>query len=554
MAATPLREGVHIRGRDSSLTLEGSRALPALWGLLAARLGADPQAAERPEASDPKIGAALATLTDRLREHDLLVEHPDGVELPPWLGAVAGRPSEAAEAIRAAHPVVRAADPGGTLARAVDRALTEAGAVPSFAADDSLPAGRALLTTGSPETAVAVAADAGGGFVTAPAHPVRARSDAEEIAARLAAAPDTAAPDTATPDASAALTALLAGAAAQRLLRAVAGLPDPAAPDRDPRLLAGRPAILVARARPLRADHHPWAAGPPLPGHPATAPAPEDLAEALRRIAALGDQRLGVLDEPLPGSLPQVPAALVSCRTPAGPLLAGAARTDLARLDAACRSAELHLGAGPFTSGAGATPVVGATPEQARGLALRRAALALPVGGASPIDTSWRDHPQVRHWWTTLTERLDVKASLTVNQLDADEPVFRVDLQAPGLAVSTVEATPADAVAFAALAAVAQVTAHQHGLSADVHTTPSGAAAPLATAGVRPAAWEDEGWTNRWLTGIADREPALQHALHRLTGLHTTPWQSARPEPHPVAAALAGCGFTVLATARGETR
>ncbi|MYT23382.1 hypothetical protein GTW69_24370, partial [Streptomyces sp. SID7760] len=139
---------------------------------------------------------------------------------------------------------------------------------------------------------------------------------------------------------AAAVTALLAGAAAQRLLCAVAGLPDPAGPEEDPRLLPGHPAVLVASARPPHASYRPWVGGPAT----STSPAPAgDLAGALRRIEALTDPFLGVLDAPLPGGLPQLPAALASCGSVAGPLVAGAPRTDLARLTAVCRAAELRL-------------------------------------------------------------------------------------------------------------------------------------------------------------------------------------------------------------------
>ncbi|MFE4483138.1 hypothetical protein ACFRQP_41320, partial [Kitasatospora sp. NPDC056789] len=125
VAVTPLREGLHLRGRDTSLTLEGSRALPALWQVLAARLGPDAEAAgaAADAAVEPKVAAALATVTARLREHGLLVDHPDGERLPPWPGSVADDPGGAVAALAAARPVVAAADPDGPSARAVARAL-----------------------------------------------------------------------------------------------------------------------------------------------------------------------------------------------------------------------------------------------------------------------------------------------------------------------------------------------------------------------------------------------------------------------------------------------
>ncbi|MFI9328891.1 hypothetical protein ACIGZJ_15240 [Kitasatospora sp. NPDC052868] len=552
VAATPLRAGLHLRGRDGAVTLEGSRALPALWRQLRDRLGEAAADAPSTPASppDPRVEAALATLTARLREHDLLVEHPDGTELPPWPGSVAAHPAEAAKALTAARPVITAAHPGHPLALALADALTRAGTTPEITVDPALPTGRVLAAATTPPVAVVV--DAGDGFVTAPADPARARADASALATRLrrTAAPAGPASDAPpAPDTPPALRALLAGAAAQRLLCAITGLPDPSDPDQDPRLLTGRPAVLLAQARPSRADYHPWAAGPPTPGHPPDAPAPVDLAEALRRADALGDPRLGVLDAPLPGGLPQLPAALASCRTPAGTLVAGAVRTDLARLEAVCRSAELHLSADRSAGAEGA--VVGATSDHALGRALRRAALARPAlarpadTGPEPSEDGWRDHPQARHWWTTLTRRLHPEAAMTVRRLGSEQVFVATVRTSTAPPARAVEATPADAAALAALVALTRTMA-DHALGTADHTALSGACAPLAAAGIRPAEWADDGWTDHWLAGLADREPALRAALHRLTGLRTALWRPPGGSDHPLAAGLRACGFTVL--------
>ncbi|MFG3052441.1 hypothetical protein ACGFZP_15995 [Kitasatospora sp. NPDC048239] len=563
VAATPLRAGLHLRGRDGAVTLEGSRALPALWRLLGDRLGETADDAPSTPASppDPRVEAALTTLTARLRDHDLLVEHPDGTELPPWPGSVAAHPAEAARALAAARPVITAAHPDHPFALALADALTRAGTTPEITADPALPTGRVLAATATPPVAVVV--DADDGFVTAPAVPARARADASALAARLRGAaaptgpasdahpapadapPDSDAPPAPpAPDAPPALRALLAGAAAQRLLCAIAGLPDPSDPDQDPRLLTGRPAVLLAQARPPRADYHPWAAGPPTPGHPLDAPAPVDLAEALRRTDALGDPRLGVLDAPLPGDLPQLPAALASCRTPAGTLVAGAVRTDLARLEAVCRSAELHLSADRSAGAAGA--VVGATADHAVGRALRRAALARPADtGPEPSEDGWRDHPQARHWWTTLTRRLHPEAAMTVRRLGSEQVFLATVRTSTAPPARAVEATPADAAALAALAALTRTMA-DHALGTADHTALSGACAPIAAAGIRPTEWADDGWTDHWLAGLAAREPALRAALHRLTGLRTALWRPPGGSDHPLAAGLRACGFTVL--------
>lgn len=596
LAVTPLRHGLHLRGRDASVTLEGSRALPALWELLRERLGEEDEhrpgvrgyveagpGTPRLDPADPRVESALDALTAQLRAHDLLTEYPAGGPEPAaWLGACAPRPGPAAAALAAARPVVAAADPEGPLARALISALDRAGTLPRPYRDTGLAADRVVAVAGTPPVAVAVARTAEGGFVTAPTEPERARTDAESIAVRLdrdtASAPAGASAEGAegttdrmTGASAAAVTALLAGAAAQRLLCAAAGLPDPAGQEEDPRLLPGRPAVLVALARAPHASYRPWVTGPAGPASPAPAPA-GDLSESLRRIGALTDPYLGVLDAPRPNDLPQLPAALATCASVAGPLVAGAPRTDLARLTAACRAAELHLGEG--TKG----PVsVGAGSEHALGRALRRAVLATTGSsgtGHALGEEEWREHPQARHWWTVLTRHLELPMRMTVHRL-ASEQAYLAVVRDPagrtgtaGAAARAVEATPADAAALAALGAVTRAMAADHGPAGAVHAAFSGAEAPLAVAGAEPAAWTDEGWTDRWLTGIARREPELCTALSRLTGLRPEPWRPGGADPAgtgptgsagsagsagPVLAALYACGFTVL-TGQGGAR
>ncbi|MFE5767957.1 hypothetical protein ACFQ7O_06315 [Streptomyces sp. NPDC056485] len=615
VAVTPLRDGLHLRGRDASVTLEGSRALPALWELLRERLGHDTGHAPgaqgdaapgtglpRLDPADPRVGSALDALTAQLRAHDLLTEHPvGGAEPAAWLGASAPRPARAAAVLAAARPVVAAADPAGPLATALISALDRAGTPSEPCRDTGLAPDRVMAVAGTPPVAVAVARTAEGGFVTAPAEPERTRTEAESIAVRMARASGSVPArgsaegtdggeggerdgetnrETAwvTDGSAAAVTALLAGAAAQRLLCAVAGLPDPAGPEEDPRLLPGHPAVLVASARPPHASYRPWVTGPADPASPSPAPA-GDLSGALRRIEALTDPYLGVLDAPLPYGLPQLPAALASCASVGGPLVAGAPRTDLARLTAVCRAAELRLGGG--------LPVaVGVDPGHALGRALRRAALAAAdsAGTGRTLDErEWRGHPQARHWWTVLTRHLELPMRMTVYQLASEQVYLAVVRDLPGrpgavgAAARAVEATAADAAALAALGAVTRAMAAGQGPAGAVHTAFSGAEAPLAVAGVEPAGWTDEGWTDRWLDGIARREAELSAALTRLTGLRPEPWRpggtdltgigAAGPggprrsggsvgsggSAGPVLTALHACGFTVLA-GRGGTR
>ncbi|MEU8438564.1 hypothetical protein AB0F18_37900, partial [Streptomyces sp. NPDC029216] len=273
------------------------------------------------------------------------------------------------------------------------------------------------------------------------------------------------------------------------------------------------------------------------------------LAEALAGVAALGDERLGVLAAPLTGSLPQLPVALAGCEAPGGGrLTAGAARADLARLDGLCRAAELRCGAGrPGV-------VVGAGPGHALGRALRRAVLRLPAPGpgAAPWDPYGSGHPQARHWWGVLTGRLGVRARSYVTPLDAAGTAYRACVRAGTdgtgrLLGQAVEATPGDAAAFAALAALVRVRAGELDPTARHITAPGGELCPLAVAGTTSAPWEDERWAAGWWAAVAGREAALHTALRGLTGLRTADWEPAGPEERTVAAALRGCGFTVLA-------
>lgn len=605
VAVTALRGGLHLRGPRASVTLEGSPALPALWQLLAPALGAGEQLdlLERAPVGSPLRGA-LITLITQLHAHELLVarspQAPDAPQASRWLRAVAERPAEAAAALAGTRPLVLSsgggADAGGPLARAAARALARGGTAPATVTDASLPAGQVVLAVfGSWPLAVCAGVSGATGFVTAPGSPEQARADAAALAARLldadpaaevtqvartarasqasrtartarAAAPARAAQAAVEPPA--ALLALVAGAAAQRLLCAAAGLPDSAADGDDQRLLAERPAVLVAQARPLGAEYHPWL-GPDLldADRAATVAAPRTMAEALRRTSALGDPQVGVLAAPLPGALPQLPAALVGCPVAGGTLFAGAARTDLARLDAICRAAELRLTAGADGrrgAGSGQAVTVGADPGHAWGRALRRAAeCCAPLGGELP-EESWSQHPQARYWWTTLSERLGVRGRLSVRRLSADDSAFLAEVRCPSGASApdrvlgrAVEATAADAAAFAALATVGHVLTVAEQLTTRQESWPSGAVAPIAAAGVELAGWEDESWTAGWLAALAAREPALQSALRRLTDLRAEPWEPAGPDQGAVAAALHGCGFTVLRTAQrtaGGTR
>ncbi|MEV7547569.1 hypothetical protein AB0O29_34225, partial [Streptomyces sp. NPDC089915] len=382
VTASALDGGLHLRGWNGSVTLEGSPALPALWQVLEEALRTDGAAALCARAGlGTPVRAALCTLIGQLHAHGMLVGRPaptGGTAPDDWLLTVADRPAEAAAALAGSRLEVRAADPQDALASAAVRALARAGITAVRAAD--APAGRPgrILLHGSradgTECAVGAAVHPDGAFVTPVGGLTRAGSDTAALAERLGL--DEPPARSAAP--SPALTALVAGAAVQRLLCSLAGLPDPGAEEgagegaggADPAGATGRvgprsgfPLVLVAGERPPRSAYHPWPAR-----SPEAAPPPGTLAEALEGLAALTDERLGVLAAPATGALPQLPVALAGCEAPGGGVLtAGAARADLARLDALCRAVELRCGAGRAVAGAG--------PGHALGRALRRAAI-----------------------------------------------------------------------------------------------------------------------------------------------------------------------------------
>ncbi|MGW7397175.1 hypothetical protein ACWGH7_11790 [Streptomyces cyaneofuscatus] len=591
VSVTVLPHGVHLRGWITSVTLEGGAGLPVLWGRLAEALAGDGGAEPaRAAVAGSPLRAALVTVVGQLHDHDLLVERPageNGDAAGPWLGAVADRPAEAAAALIRSRVRVLAARPDGPLARAAARALDRAGVRAATAEAADLPDGQVLLVAAGPgepplaaeqdaeDRAVVVGLRPGVGFVTPVGSARQARADADGLADRLRPRE---APGGAEPPG---LPALLASSAAQRLICAVAGLRDPSAEAGDARLIPGLPTALVAEREPLRGEYRTWA-GPVLVDADRVRPRADvrTLSEALARIPVLTDRLAGVLDEPDPGALPQLPAALVRSSVAGEVLVSGSARADLARLEAVCRAAELLLGKGESGLEGEGGPVVGAGAVHARGRALRRAGAgaavrqqgaragdtAGPFGGAAPVPWSPEPgrHPQALHWWSVLVRRLGVDANVAVSRLDTvgGGAVFHAEVQVQaqgrtatgGVLGTAVEASADEAVAFAALSAVVRVQAAADAPHARHLVTPGGAVASLA----RPEAtapWEDAGWTTAWLAESAAREPELQEALAALTGWSPQPWEppaDAHADVRALWSALRQCGFSVLSARPGH--
>ncbi|MGW5346698.1 hypothetical protein ACWERJ_27870, partial [Streptomyces sp. NPDC004050] len=150
VAVTVVRDGLHLRGRRGSVTLEGSKALPTLWRLLEKPLR-DGRLEDLLDGIEPDsaLRTAVDTLLGRLDEYDLLVTVPatspagpagsagsvgGSGSVAPWLEAAAEDPAAAAAALATTRAQVVAASPDGPLARAAGRALAAGGLPVSYAA------------------------------------------------------------------------------------------------------------------------------------------------------------------------------------------------------------------------------------------------------------------------------------------------------------------------------------------------------------------------------------------------------------------------------------
>lgn len=543
--ASPTADGLHLRGARSSFTASGGPGLWKLWQALSVTLAEGRPVRQLIEsAAQPTVRAALSTLLAQLREHDMLVEVPPlwgetgQPDEPPyriarWLEAVAPDPVVAWRRIETAEITVGGSGP---VTVAAARALTAAGAANQVTVDRRP---YVLLTAG--ETAVAAAACPDVGFVTPVGTPGTVRRDAPAIAERVGLTDQT------PPDV---LAALVGGAAAHRLICALAGLPDPA----EDRLAAavapapGRPSVLIARLDPLRAEYHPWLAGEALAETPPPAMADGriNLAEALSAVDLLTDAELGVLPAVQLDNLPQVPVALAECGT--GPKLVCGVGTNAAtaRLIAVTGAAERALG------GVDAENIaVGADSTHADGVLLRRLVHRYHrlLGGDEVPDEEWAIAP-ARLWWKTLTLRFGVPAVLRVRRLAPE--VFHAEVSSAGQALSwAVERTAADAAAFCALAAAGTVQwratrstpsdGRVNGTAARVHTACGALPRTVDPAGQDHRPWQTGVWS--WPNQLADHEAAFQEQLRRL--LH-----GRIPSPAPVpdnalTRALAAVGFVV---------
>lgn len=558
--ASPVAGGLHVRGARSSFTMNGGPGLWRLWRALAEAL-ADGQPAERLRhmSRQPARQAALDLLLAQLAEHDMLVEVPAGWGQqagPPartarWLEAAAANPVSAWHALRAATLTVHGT---GRVAAAAIRALRAAGIQATASATAELLAEAVLnLSAGHAEVAVlqaggiAVAAMAGrdAGIVTPAGRLDAVRSELAGIAARAGLDRTQQAPHV--------LAALAGGAAAHRLICAVAALPDPgtAASSFAPvpaGLSSGLPSVLVARLDPLRAGYHPWL-GPAWAAEPPDEPA--DMPAALAALAALSDAELGVMPPAEVADLPQLPAALARCGTVYG--VGGNA--EMARLAAATGWCAHALEAGRPDL----TPVaVGASRAQADGILLRRLVDRMlldrrpgagsSAGGTEAEETEWACSAQARLWWKAVTLRFAVPASMRVTRLADDVFHAAVELGTRRLGWA-VESTASDAAAFAALTAAGTLEREQAAGQPSAVLVPACGAQPAAAPSERRTPpWQNGDWI--WPAGIAARERHFARVLAGLLGgQEITVLEPAATPAHDLIPALRAVGF-VAVTAR----
>ncbi len=410
--ATPTADGLHLRGWSSSCTIKGGAGLWKVWQRLAPQLVSGIPSAELgvPDGTAPAVRAAVELILEQLREHDMLVSMPaewDGpsAEVAEWLESVAPDPVDAWTRLRSAVVTISGSEP---LAGAATRAARAVGLTVAHGAGDG-----GELAVSADGFLVLAGCGADVGYVL-PIDEGFASFNTEitmHIAARLGL----------TGESTEVLAALIGSAAVHRLVCALAGFPDPAAE------LAETPMALVARSNPLRAGYHPLLTGP-LPADPWHA------------LDAITDPELGLVDTPAFGTLPQIPAKLAL----SGDALGIGTTADDARLNAALNALESD----------------GIDQLHARGTALRRA--ARPLIGHPVPEHEWTADRAARKWWRSLTERFAIPAELELQQLapGAYKAEIRTGHQ---LRAWAVEATPADAVALAALAATGLAQAGRDG-------------------------------------------------------------------------------------------
>jgi hypothetical protein len=491
----------------------GGRGLWRLWQAMSVHLAAGCTVESLTALSAaPRTRTAISTILAQLHEHDLLVNVPpswgesgrDGE--PPalvasWLATVSTNPVTAWSVLRSATVTV---DGRGPVAAAAARACHGAGVSVRRTLRDA--AAGTVLRAG--DLTVAGVAGPDLGFVTPVSEPAHLSRVVTVLSERLSLR---------TVDGAAApvLAALVGGAAGHRLLCALTGMPDPSEDEfARPAGLAvtGVPMVLVARLDPLRAEYHPWPGGV----HGPVVAVPRDPgaltpADHLSRLDPLTDPELGVLAAVEFAQLPQLPAGLAVARGLDAVRVGVGTNVEMARLTA-------MLGAIEATCGP-TTPVgVGVDATHARGVALRRLVheRAADLPGEDVDETWWAHEAAARRWWKAATLRFALPVQVRVRRLGA-AAYHACVVDGEGVRGWAVEASAADAVAFAALAAVGRAQWREAGGAADAVVCAPCGALPGAHVPVPDAAsWLSGYWT--WPAACVANEEPLQGALHDLAG------------------------------------
>ncbi|MFC5289967.1 hypothetical protein ACFPM7_23165 [Actinokineospora guangxiensis] len=454
--ATATTSGLHLRGWDSSVTIDGGTGVHALWRWLDGHLSAGvDREALLTELPPPSARPAVRLLVDQLEDLGMVYA---GERAPDWLAAFADAPADAGRRLSAATAVVT----GGPLGAAVVAALVRCGV-----RAEHVP-GEGPVIAASGEHAVVI-----DGEVPIVVSPVTEPDTAHALVQHARGALGT----TSAPTPAA--RELAAWIAADRLVRALAGM-------------AADPAVAVVRTDPLGVTRH--------TRPDSTPPAADTLDAALLAADVLADPVFGLLRPVRVDTHPQLPVGLAEVDGPRAPVTAAGTTTDTARLAAVTAAAQQLLG--PARDSA-----VGFTASHALGLLLRHRVHADPALG-TPRDTDWRTDPQAARWTRTTGHRLGL--DVTVGTRDLGGAWHAVAVAPSGDVLGwAVELTAGSAAALALVAA-----AGRHIAGTPV-VGPSGAlpAPDITTDDLRGdlGAW-------LWPAPLAEREPQLHDVLGRLVG------------------------------------
>jgi hypothetical protein len=506
--ATATTSGLHLRGWDSSVTIDGGTGVHALWrwldGHLTAGVDRDALLTELPP---PSARPAVRLLVDQLEDLGMVYA---GEEAPDWLAAFADAPADAGRRLSAATALVT----GGPLGAAVAAALVRCG----VRAEHVPGAGPVVAASGDHTVVI----DGAAPIVVSPVtEPDTARAVAAHARSALGA---TFAPTPAARE-------LAAWIAADRLVRALAGM-------------AADPAVAVVRTDPLGVTRHTRPDSTPPAADTRAADtraadtraadtraadtraadtrAADTLDAALLAADVLADPVFGLLRPVRVDTHPQLPVGLAEVDGPRAPITAAGTTTDTARLAVVTAAAQQLLG--PAREAA-----VGFTASHALGLLLRHRVHADPALG-TPRDTDWRTDPQAARWTRTTGHRLGLDVTVRTRDLGGAWHAVAVDPSGDVLGWA-VELAAGSAAALALVAAAGRHIAGTPVIG------PSGALPPpdITTDDLRGdlGAW-------LWPAPLAEGESQLHEVLGRLAGgRHGT-------APSAAAADLTRAGLTVL--------